>query len=128
MTALQSQLKNKTGSGRVRMFTLDEYARVSSGGNTERVDLIGKGALEKLPKLAHCVTSFMNLVREGRLRYRLIRSQAYFVGRFREYNGRAARVVMGYSGQLRKRSKIIRSVSLLRWESAKGIERKEDVK
>jgi len=105
MTALQAKLKDKTGSGRVRMFTLDEYARVSSGGNTERVDLIDKRALEKLPKLAHCVTSFMNLVREGRLRYRIIRSQAYLVGRFREYNGRAARVVMGYSRQLRERRK-----------------------
>lgn len=131
MTALQVQLKNKTGSGRVKLFTLDKYARVSSGGNTERVVhrlVCGKRALEKLPKLAHCVTSFMNLVREGRLRYRIIRSQAYLVGRFREYNGRAAKVVMGYSGQLRKRSKIIRSDSLLRWESAKGIGRKEDVK
>lgn len=121
MTALQAQLKNKTGSGRVKMFALDKYARVSSGGNTERVRTVsvrGKRALEKLPKLAHCVTSFMNLVREGRLRYRIIRSQAYLVGRFREYNGRAARVVMGYSGQLRERSKIIRSDSLLRWENA----------
>lgn len=93
MTALQAQLKNKTGSGRVKMFALDKYARVSSGGNTERVRTVlvcDKRALEKLPKLAHCVTSFMNLVREGWLRYRLIRSQAYLVGRFREYNGRAA--------------------------------------
>ena len=119
MTALQAQLKNKTGSGRVRMFTLDEYARVSSGGNTERVDLIDKGALEKLPKLVQCTTSFMNLVREGWLKSHRIRSQAYLVGRFREYNGRTAKVVMGYSGQLRKRSKIICSDSLLRWEKAK---------
>lgn len=124
MTALQAQLKNKTGSGRVKMFALDKYARVSSGGNTERVRTVlvcGKRALEKLPKLAHCVTSFMNLVREGWLRYRLIRSQAYLVGRFREYNGRAARVVMGYSRQLRERSKIIRSDSLLRWKKAINI-------
>lgn len=33
-------LQMKTGSGRAKMFALSEYARVSSGGNTERVDIV----------------------------------------------------------------------------------------
>lgn len=80
-TIAQAWLKNKTGSGRAKLFALIEYARISSGGNTERVCnvivLQIRELLQNYRTWREIATSFIILVREGWLKYRLIRRQAY---------------------------------------------------
>lgn len=79
-TAGQMYLKNKTGSGRAKLFALIEYARISSGGNTERaynvIVLCVRELWQNYLTWYIMYSEFYNS-RSGRtVRYRIIRRQA----------------------------------------------------